>query len=249
VTAITVTHPSTDAGARNAICLYNDSGSPVAFFSSSGGNGTNLVTDTPNVSGAPKTLLLSGVNQSGTGTWDPDDPSALFADSSTNGGPPVRTLDGWWAIRQNANSCANNPCNADGTLTNALGASSTGHSELAATYRWGGDLAATVNETSSNRVGSAVRLSWSTFPERDVAGYRVYRQPVNGQVSSVGSGFIAAKGDAFTGSFYTFQDTSAPAGATFYWIETVGVSGDTTRHGPILVAPAGSQSGLEEVGK
>jgi hypothetical protein len=266
-TSITVTHAS--AVSRNANCLVNDSGSAIAFFGSTSGTafpGTSTTT-TGSVTGAPpKALVVAGVGRTGTTGWDPDDNNYSQIGLTLTTGAPVRSFDTWWQVRQD--SCVP-PCAANGDFTSG---STHVYAATIVVYRWGGALPVVMTEFAGQRQGTAARVLWTTRSENKTAGFKIYREAMNGRLVSLTTGVLPSRGDAFSGRSYAFTDNYAPSTSARYWIESIDINGDTSRYGPVHVAPvlskgghpgllgsgdvieyagdiAGSVDGLEEVGQ
>ncbi len=81
-----------------------------------------------------------------------------------------------------------------------------------------------------------VLLTWETGTEIDNVGFHLYRgaRP-EGPFELVNERLIPATGDPLTGGEYTFLDTTAPPGTTYYVLEDVDANGTRTTHGPVSV--------------
>lgn len=82
-----------------------------------------------------------------------------------------------------------------------------------------------------------VLITWSTASELDAAGYNLYRsdQPT-GEYVLINPQLIPASTDPWAGGEYSFVDTTAQPGITYYYLlEDVETDGQTNRHGPIEV--------------
>ncbi len=84
-----------------------------------------------------------------------------------------------------------------------------------------GGLAAAATNTG-------IVLSWTANPEVDVAGYQVYRSATEGGT------YVRVTGAAVTSP--TFEDTLAPAGASYYQVTAVDFSGNESSRSPFATA-------------
>jgi uncharacterized repeat protein (TIGR01451 family) len=94
-----------------------------------------------------------------------------------------------------------------------------------------------------DRTAGGVRVRWRTSQENNTLGFRLYRasSAIRQGATLATSGLIAATG-ATTGADYAWLDAAAPAaGAVYYWLEEVDMSGAVTEYGP---AVTGASSGL-----
>ncbi len=95
--------------------------------------------------------------------------------------------------------------------------------------------------------GNGVTLSWETVSEQDNAGFNVYRAPGSDDFSRPASPWTklndalipAATPGSSEGNAYTWTDTSAEPGATYwYMLEDVALDGTATQHPPVQVTVA-----------
>ncbi len=89
-------------------------------------------------------------------------------------------------------------------------------------------------------------IEWSTASELDTVGYNLYRSQAEDQTGEkVNQNLIPAGGDPLSGSDYSFVDKQVNAGQRYYyWLEDVGPTGNTNRHGPIQVEAKREWGGL-----
>lgn len=97
-------------------------------------------------------------------------------------------------------------------------------------------LAVQLERFEARRAGRAVSVEWSTVSEIKSAGFRVWRETPAG-LQRVGPELLPARGGELGGAAYRAIDWSAPNGATRYWLDEVGTTGEITRYGPAM-APA-----------
>jgi subtilisin family serine protease len=85
----------------------------------------------------------------------------------------------------------------------------------------------------------AVEIMWATASEIDNAGFHIYRSlSEGGTAAKINREIIPSRGDQLRGGDYSFVDTEVASGLTYYyWLEEVGLRGDTTRHGPVFATP------------
>ena len=85
-----------------------------------------------------------------------------------------------------------------------------------------------------------VIVEWTTESEVNQAGFNIYRsENPDGPYVKLSDSLVPASLDPVTGGDYSFTDTTATAGVTYYYkLEDVELDGKTTMHGPI-VAVAG----------
>ena len=84
--------------------------------------------------------------------------------------------------------------------------------------------------------GNGVLLTWETASELDNLGFNIYRaESQAGQLVQINQHLIASQNLGGTvGAAYSFLDSSAVPGATYYyWLEDIDLSGATTKHGPV----------------
>lgn len=79
-----------------------------------------------------------------------------------------------------------------------------------------------------------VLIQWSTETEFETAGFNIYRSDqADGEFEQVNVQLIPAQADAAAGATYTWEDTKAEAGKTyFYQLEDVEYNNARTRHEP-----------------
>lgn len=80
-----------------------------------------------------------------------------------------------------------------------------------------------------------VTLSWETATEIDNAGFNIYRSKHrNGTYTKINNALITAKGDATSGTTYSFADT--PRRGTYYYrLEDIDTNGVSIMHDPVRV--------------
>jgi hypothetical protein len=96
--------------------------------------------------------------------------------------------------------------------------------------------AVTISRFLARPVLDAIRVKWETAQEIDNLGFNLYRSTTRlGDKTKLNAELIPSKvppGSPF-GARYTWTDrTVVPGQGYFYWLEDVGVSGETTMHGP-----------------
>ena len=87
-----------------------------------------------------------------------------------------------------------------------------------------------------------VRVTWKTETEMNTAGFNLYRatSPDGPFTEKVNAELIPPAADPLTGKEYTYLDTSAQAGITYYYqLQEVERSGDVNKFGPITVKTSG----------
>ena len=79
-----------------------------------------------------------------------------------------------------------------------------------------------------------VTITWSTETEFDTAGFNIYRSDQqNGEYTQINQQLIPGKAEAAAGAVYSWQDTSAQPGMTyFYKLEDVEYNNTRTFHEP-----------------
>ena len=85
-----------------------------------------------------------------------------------------------------------------------------------------------------------VIVEWTTESEFNLAGFNVYRSgDPAGSFLRLNDALIPASDDPVVRGSYTYTDTTAIAGVTYYYkLEDVELDGSSTMHGPIeLAAP------------
>ncbi len=79
-----------------------------------------------------------------------------------------------------------------------------------------------------------VLIQWSTETEFETAGFNIYRSnSLDGEFEQVNVQLIPAQADAAAGAQYSWEDTAAEAGRTYYYqLEDVEYNNSRTRHEP-----------------
>jgi len=83
-----------------------------------------------------------------------------------------------------------------------------------------------------------VTVAWVVANESNTLGYRVLRSENSDRsgAADITGGLIAAHGG---GGAYSWSDTTAPTGQTYYWLEELELDGVTvTDYGPAIAPPA-----------
>jgi hypothetical protein len=89
-----------------------------------------------------------------------------------------------------------------------------------------------------------VRVTWKTETEMNTAGFNLYRgaSPQGPFDTKVNQDLISPSSDPLTGKEYTYVDTTAQVGATYYYeLQEVEQNGTVNRFGPISVRAGGLQ--------
>ena len=86
-----------------------------------------------------------------------------------------------------------------------------------------------------------VIVEWTTESEFNLAGFNVYRSgDPEGSFLKLNDALIPASDDPVVRGSYTYTDTTAVAGVTYYYkLEDVQLDGSSTMHGPIELAAEG----------
>lgn len=87
-----------------------------------------------------------------------------------------------------------------------------------------------------------VQVTWKTETEMNTVGFNLYRgtSPEGPFDTKVNVELIPPSSDPLTGKEYTYLDTTAQGGATYYYeLHEVERSGAVNRHGPISVRAGG----------
>jgi hypothetical protein len=87
-----------------------------------------------------------------------------------------------------------------------------------------------------------VRVTWETETEMNTAGFNLYRStsPQGPFDEKVNAELIPPSADPITGKEYTYLDTSAQAGVTYYYeLQEVERDGTVNKFGPITVRTSG----------
>ncbi len=91
--------------------------------------------------------------------------------------------------------------------------------------------------------GSGVTLVWETAAEIDSAGFNILRsESQDGVFEKINPALIPAEGGPTQGAFYTYVDSSAESGVTYWYkLQDVDITGESYIHDPgVSVTPAGS---------
>ena len=101
---------------------------------------------------------------------------------------------------------------------------------------------ATAQEPLATSGPGTVIVEWSTESEVDLAGFNIYRsESLDGQYAKLNATLIPASPDPIAGGNYSYTDTAAEAGVTYYYkLEDVELDGRATVHGPITVIAEGN---------
>jgi hypothetical protein len=92
--------------------------------------------------------------------------------------------------------------------------------------------------------GAPVRVTWKTETEMNTAGFNLYRgtSPDGPFDTKVNTELIPPSSDPLMGKEYTFVDTSAQGGVTYYYeLQEIERNGNVNRFGPISVRTGGLQ--------
>jgi hypothetical protein len=87
-----------------------------------------------------------------------------------------------------------------------------------------------------------VRVTWKTETEMNTAGFNLYRStsPDGPFTEKVNEQLIPPSADPLTGKEYTYVDTSARSGVTYYYqLQEVERTGNVNKFGPITVRASG----------
>ncbi len=89
---------------------------------------------------------------------------------------------------------------------------------------------------------AAVIVEWTTESEVNLAGFNIYRsESMDGPYVKINESLIPASPDPIAGGSYSYADTAAEAGVTYYYkLEDVELDGRATMHGPITVIAEGN---------
>ncbi|MDC3378824.1 C25 family cysteine peptidase, partial [Planctomycetota bacterium] len=103
--------------------------------------------------------------------------------------------------------------------------------------------AVTLNELTATPFDGEALVEWQTGAELTNLGFNVYRSTfADHDFAQINQGLLPGLGNHVTGGRYAFVDQTVTNGTTYYYrLEDVEISGRTTFHGPVSVAP---QSGL-----
>lgn len=100
--------------------------------------------------------------------------------------------------------------------------------------------AITLRNLSAGRVSGGVQVSWATGSELNSAGFQIYRAEQSDRAAAqrINPQLIVARGGANAGSDYSYLDTTALAGHTYYyWLVEVERGGATSEYGPVSSDP------------
>lgn len=87
-----------------------------------------------------------------------------------------------------------------------------------------------------------VRVTWKTETEMNTAGFNLYRStsPDGPFIEKVNEQLIPPSADPLTGKEYTYVDTTAQAGITYYYeLQEVERNGNVNKFGPITARTSG----------
>jgi hypothetical protein len=89
-----------------------------------------------------------------------------------------------------------------------------------------------------------VILEWTTESEVNLAGFNVYRsESRDGPYVKLNDTLIPASPDPIAGASYSYADSTARGGVTYYYkLEDVELDGTATLHGPITVVAEGESA-------
>jgi hypothetical protein len=95
---------------------------------------------------------------------------------------------------------------------------------------------AVAQQTVPTSVAGTVIVEWTTESEINLAGFNIYRsESPDGPFAKLNDALIPASPDPVTGGSYTYSDSTAEAGVTYYYkLEDVELDGKATMHGPIV---------------
>jgi hypothetical protein len=101
-------------------------------------------------------------------------------------------------------------------------------------------LAAAQEPVSTPAPGSVI-VEWTTESEVNLAGFNVYRsESRDGPYVRLNDTLIPASPDPIAGASYSYADSTARGGVTYYYkLEDVELDGTATVHGPIRVVAQG----------
>ncbi len=93
-------------------------------------------------------------------------------------------------------------------------------------------------------------VTWETASEVNTAGFNVYRgTSAEGPWTQVNTTLIPPASDPVRGGSYEFRDTSAAAGASYYYLlEEIELDGASTRYPPTRLEPSDRGAWLVWVG-
>jgi hypothetical protein len=103
---------------------------------------------------------------------------------------------------------------------------------------------AMAQEPVSTPVPGTVIVEWTTESEVNLAGFNVYRsENLDGPYVRLNDTLIPASPDPIAGGSYSYADSTARAGVTYYYkLEDVELDGTATVHGPITVVAQGESA-------
>ena len=96
-------------------------------------------------------------------------------------------------------------------------------------------------EPVSTSQSGMVIVEWTTESEVNLAGFNIYRsESPDGPYVKLNETLIPASPDPVTGGSYSYVDTTAEPGVTYYYqLEDVELDGKATMHGPIVAVSGG----------
>ncbi|MEW6716777.1 MAG: hypothetical protein AB1345_04640 [Chloroflexota bacterium] len=104
-----------------------------------------------------------------------------------------------------------------------------------------GSAAVTLVSFTATPGDSKVTLDWETASEIDFAGFFVQRSTQEDGTYARISPFIPAEGDSIVGARYSFVDTNAVNGSTYYYkLEAINNDQTYELHGPVSATPGSS---------
>ncbi len=97
--------------------------------------------------------------------------------------------------------------------------------------------AAVIVISLATSTSAVITVDWTTASELNTAGFNLYRSEAQaGAYTRLNTDLIPGSTDPLTGGAYTFTDTTAIAGHTYYYqLEDIEASGTSTRHDPYEV--------------
>ncbi|HUS70902.1 MAG TPA: hypothetical protein VM075_09050 [Anaerolineae bacterium] len=96
-------------------------------------------------------------------------------------------------------------------------------------------------QPAATAASAAVIVEWTTESEVNLAGFNLYRsESPDGPYVKLNETLIPASPDPVTGGSYSYVDTTAESGMTYYYqLEDVELDGKATMHGPIVAVSGG----------
>ncbi len=104
-----------------------------------------------------------------------------------------------------------------------------------------GPAVARAQQPDSTPGPGLVVVEWTTESEVNLAGFNIYRgESPDGPYLKINDALIPASPDPLTGGSYSYTDTTAEPGMTYYYmLEDVELDGQATTHGPVQVVARG----------